>query len=635
MPQETITVYIRESQNATGVGYHSWAIYTNAAGQSFSMSGWAGYDKSIMSPVFGTVQVQVVPWGPRSWDWSGNNNYSVSQQIAAGADLSSKWSSMVQCAEQINAADIQYAPLGANSNAVINTCLLVAGLPQVTVDSSYVWGDYWTPGGELDLRSYFDTSESTPFGPLNSYAHVFGSGFDGARFTNVGFGGGGWIGGTSGRWVLTEVQVGGAPATSGWRWVEATATRIKPVVLDLDGDGIELTGALQSPGFDFFATGHIKTTGWFYGGDAMLIHDGNGNGVVDHGAEISFLHHSPTSTSDLDGLRALDSNGNGSLDAGDASFNLFRLWTDTNFNGISDPGELQTLAAHGITSLSLQGSGGGYSVNGNDIYAVAGFTRSNGTTGSLYDVGFEAFSRGSKLVAQSGQWALIEMDTGERIGATLPVASAVAITDLANYSVHGVLPAGLQLTDQNDSVATTSSALGKGYYIDSGAGADTINLSYATKGNVIKSGAGDDIITGSPGNDWILPGSSVWGDTVYDGGGDDHYLFEPGFFGFVSDYGGTDVAMMMDYNFADLSFSNWEYFNNSVFVGTSDGLIGVHFEGMYGSSAAGIEYLILKDRTVTRDEMIALANSPPYYGMYGMESSSPEFAMLSPDPYAI
>ena len=43
----------------------------------------------------------------------------------------------------------------------------------------------------------------------------------------------------------------------------------------------------------------------------------------------------------------------GRIDEADAVFTRLRLWQDTNHNGRSDPGELHTLAEHGLTALSL------------------------------------------------------------------------------------------------------------------------------------------------------------------------------------------------------------------------------------------------------------------------------------------
>jgi hypothetical protein len=343
----------------------------------------------------------------------------------------------------------------------------------------------------------------------------------------------------------------GGAASSGWHWVEATATRISPVVIDLDGDGVELTAATASPGFDFFGTGYAMTTGWFSGGDALLVFDGNQNGQVDSGAEISFLHHAPGSTTDLQALAAFDTNSNGKLDSGDGQFGLFRLWRDFNFNGISDPGELQTLASGGVSAIGLQASGGGYQVAGNDIHGTSTVWRSDGSTATAYDVGFEAYSRGSKQISQSTAWTVMEIETGERVALSRPGAAPVAVTNAGSAAINGVSVSGFQLGDSNDSLSTGFSG-NKALYVDGGAGADTINLSKSSYGSVIKGGSGDDMIYGTTGNDYIAPGTSTGSEQVIDQGGDDYYVIDDGSFVTILDSSGTDVAVLSTHTSAQL-----------------------------------------------------------------------------------
>jgi hypothetical protein len=616
MPNETITAYIRTT--AGGTAHHTWVVYTNSAGQSFSMSGWPSGSGSLLRP-FGSIDVQVTTWGPNSWDWSGNNNAVASQQMANAPSLSVTWASMTQCAAQIDFANIRYAPLGGNSNSVINTCLLWAGLPPVTIDTAHILGSGpWTPGSEIDLRTFNlnikhgpDEPDAISVQPLSYYGGVFG--FSGAGERLTGLGGGPTIGmfgaGGSGYWIFAEVGVNGGSPSGGWRWVSSWATRIKPVVLDMDGDGLEVTSAVASPGFDFFGTGHSKATGWITGGDAILVRDWNGNGVVDNGSEISFLHDSPGSTTDLQALAAFDTNANGKLDAGDTAFASFRIWTDLDSDGISDSGELQTLSAANIASITLAGAGGGYQVNSNDIYAVTTFTRTNNTTGSAYDVGFEAYDRGSKLLSQTNQWALIELDTAETVAVAKPGAAAVSITDLGAYLINGVSPNGFQLTSGNDSIGTGLSSVARAFYIDGGDGNDVIDLSATDRSSVLKGGAGDDILTGTYGPDFIAPGANTYGDSIYDAAGDDYYVLEQGMIS-ITDSGGMDVAVMPGYDFDDLGFM--VFFDHAVAVWANDGSICVWFENMVNNPTSGVDLLVLDDITLTRDQIMTLAGS--YFG---------------------
>ncbi|HQO35523.1 MAG TPA: hypothetical protein PLG59_12720, partial [bacterium] len=58
-----------------------------------------------------------------------------------------------------------------------------------------------------------------------------------------------------------------------------------PVVLDLDGDGIELTSAGNGVEFDITGDGTTETTAFATGDDAFLALDRNGNGQIDNGRE--------------------------------------------------------------------------------------------------------------------------------------------------------------------------------------------------------------------------------------------------------------------------------------------------------------------------------------------------------------
>ena len=60
-----------------------------------------------------------------------------------------------------------------------------------------------------------------------------------------------------------------------------------PIVLDLDGNGIELTTLSGSNiHFDFAGNGFAERTGWVASSDGILAIDANANGIVDDGLEL-------------------------------------------------------------------------------------------------------------------------------------------------------------------------------------------------------------------------------------------------------------------------------------------------------------------------------------------------------------
>ena len=164
------------------------------------------------------------------------------------------------------------------------------------------------------------------------------------------------------------------------------APRRDPLSFDLDGDGIETIGIDTANPILFDHTGSgVKTaTGWLGADDAFLALDRNGNGSIDSGRELfgdSTLL--PDGSEAVDGFAALaaeDTNADGVVDAQDAHFTSLRLWTDLDQDGITDAGELQTLTAAGIASITVAKTENAILLpNGNQIADLGTYTRIDGT----------------------------------------------------------------------------------------------------------------------------------------------------------------------------------------------------------------------------------------------------------------
>ncbi len=168
--------------------------------------------------------------------------------------------------------------------------------------------------------------------------------------------------------------------------ITAARTEASPLILDLDGDGIEVS-ALNSTGsvyWDVDNDGFREASSWVGKDDGLLALDINKNGVIDNHSEL-------LGTLKTDGftvLTGLDSNQNGMIDAGDTRFNDLRVWVDANSDGISQAAELKTLAQAGVQSISLNDTTTNQTINGNKVTHISTFTKTNGTTGTIADVWF-------------------------------------------------------------------------------------------------------------------------------------------------------------------------------------------------------------------------------------------------------
>jgi Ca2+-binding RTX toxin-like protein len=157
-----------------------------------------------------------------------------------------------------------------------------------------------------------------------------------------------------------------------------------PLVLDLDGDGVELIRReASSIYFDVDADGFAERTAWVGADDGLLARDLDSNGRIDNVVELFGDADTPGFTA----LAALDSNSDGKIDASDAEFASLRVWRDLDGDAYTDAGELQTLTEAGITEISLTNSAPVEDeVLGSTVRAEGSFKRSDNSTGVIADV---------------------------------------------------------------------------------------------------------------------------------------------------------------------------------------------------------------------------------------------------------
>jgi hypothetical protein len=174
------------------------------------------------------------------------------------------------------------------------------------------------------------------------------------------------------------------------RWlVPKSWFQLAPVVLDLDGDGFAFTPlAASAASYDANGDGERERIAWVGKRDGILSYDKNDDGLISATDEISFVGYREGAKTDLEGLVAFDTNANGKLDAGDAEWNRFQVWTDTNGDGISDHGELVSLDEAGIASISLVSDKIQYEENDVTVFGTAEVERVDGTKINAADAAF-------------------------------------------------------------------------------------------------------------------------------------------------------------------------------------------------------------------------------------------------------
>jgi len=180
-----------------------------------------------------------------------------------------------------------------------------------------------------------------------------------------------------------------------WYHFETAEQTRSPLVLDLDGDGIETLALTAEVNFDHDGNRFAERSGWVAPDDGLLVYDSNGDGIIDRGSELFGNRHDHGTGEEFDNgflaLAAFDSNGDKQIDAGDAAFADLRIWRDLNGNGESEQAELFTLANIGVQTLMLdytEASGDGLDAQGNAHLQLGSYLTADGQTRDMADVWF-------------------------------------------------------------------------------------------------------------------------------------------------------------------------------------------------------------------------------------------------------
>ena len=155
-----------------------------------------------------------------------------------------------------------------------------------------------------------------------------------------------------------------------------------PLLIDLDGDGIETTSVENGVYFDQENDGFAEVSAWVSSDDGVLAIDKNNNGTIDNGSELfgdSYVKSDGTiATSGFDALSDLDSNGDGQINSSDTSFDAIKI--------LKGDGTLLSLSDAGISSISLTAKKSVITdSNGNRQLTTGTYTKTDGSTGKISD----------------------------------------------------------------------------------------------------------------------------------------------------------------------------------------------------------------------------------------------------------
>jgi len=146
---------------------------------------------------------------------------------------------------------------------------------------------------------------------------------------------------------------------------------LSPIILDLDGDGVETTNISSGTFFDHDANGLAELTGWVSADDGLLVLDRDKNGTIDSGRELfgnaTLLNDGTKAANGFQALAELDDNQDGRIDANDTAYTQLRIWQDADGDGYSSADELKTL-----TELDIQSIRTGYTETINNITDASG-----------------------------------------------------------------------------------------------------------------------------------------------------------------------------------------------------------------------------------------------------------------------
>jgi Ca2+-binding RTX toxin-like protein len=213
-----------------------------------------------------------------------------------------------------------------------------------------------------------------------------------------------------------------------------------PLIIDLDGNGVDLTSLQSSTAyFDFGGDGTREKTGWFGKNDGVLVRDLDGDGQIEN---LQELLASPTQDV-ITTLRGLDTNADSKITSADSVWSSLQVWKDANGNGLTDAGELLSLSSLQLTEINLNAQNSNTVVAGNQVaktttVTLAGVQQAASVTFFATDLANTQFQPPAGYVRNPDTFALPELrGTGVVPTLSYSMSTNQALLDMAKLIVVG------------------------------------------------------------------------------------------------------------------------------------------------------------------------------------------------------
>jgi len=245
--------------------------------------------------------------------------------------------------------------------------------------------------------------------------------------------------------VLTSSQVAALStdqlmsfSTTQYELILATKPTQSPIVLDLDGNGIQTLSVNAGVNFDLLANGQPVQTGWVGSGDGLLVLDINQDGSINDGSELfgtsTVLADGSKAVDGYQALAQLDTNHDGVINSADAQFAKLGVWIDGNADGQTGGGEVKSLAELNISQLSLSARVTTDTNNGNLVGLTSSYQTTDGVNHTAADVWFAVKPAQPSSPSSPTSTTRLAQAIGEFAGVEDQATQASAGKDLANVT---------------------------------------------------------------------------------------------------------------------------------------------------------------------------------------------------------